>query len=30
MDKIIIENPTSAISLVHPFKDILPDVDEFF
>ena len=27
---IIIDNPTSDIVLNHPFKDILPDIDEFF
>ena len=26
----LIDNPTSDITLVHRFKDILPDVDEFF
>lgn len=30
MKNSIVENPTSEIVLVHPFKDILPDVDEFF
>ena len=30
MDKIIVDNPTSDIKLIHPFKDMLPDVDEFF
>jgi superfamily II DNA or RNA helicase len=28
--KSIVANPTSDIQLVHPFKDIIPDVDEFF
>ena len=28
--KIIVDKPTTNIGLVHPFKDILPDVDEFF
>lgn len=27
---LIVDNPTSDIVLKHPFKDILPDVDEFF
>ncbi len=27
---IIVDNPSDRISLVHPFKDIVPDVDEFF
>jgi superfamily II DNA or RNA helicase len=26
----IVENPTTDIRLIHTFKDILPDVDEFF
>ena len=29
-DAIIVSNPTSKVVLTHPFKDILPDVDEFF
>lgn len=30
MMNALIDNPTSDITLVHRFKDILPDVDEFF
>lgn len=30
MKNAIVDNPTSEITLTHPFKDILPDVDEFF
>ena len=26
----IIDNPTSEISITHKFKDIIPDIDEFF